>query len=659
MIHNTFFLWFGLALLGIVIACRPNSPDPTDLRTEISSRPYARYWWFASEMKEKDIRYNLDWLKSKGFGGVELAWVYPYNAFDDSDSVYIPRQAWLSEDWSRIVSFTARYADSIGLGCDITFGTLWPFGDSKVSRDEGTLRFGDSSWRQILRYSWEHPLEGYVVDHLTPRHYLPYFERMLQAIPRDSTNIPGAFFIDSWEVETKNLWSITFAEDFQDSFGYDIRLFMDSIYEPGYEGYLYDYMSVVSEKVLQFYTHFDSMANANGRLSRGQVSGAPCDLIAGYAIVDIPEGESMLFEPEFSAIPASAAFISGAPLVSAESFTCLYGWPKDHRGEEQLADIKLVADALMANGVNHIIWHGKAHQHAGLDTARFYATTHVGPSSLFTDQLLSFNQYLERISGMLRKGKTWSGLAVYLPVEDAWRAGIMPLEQQFKWAWGHYEMRYAAFPEELAGYRPTWVSASILQKCTVEDGMLSCGQAIYPALYMDAEYVDISVLRKLDELAREGLPIIWKKIPKPPSQVVPQDYEALVGRLTSHPSASVNVPTALKPLIEGEQLPPFWVRHAGDTLFIFMAPPKAARLSFPLEYGQSLTRDTAALPVKFRFADRDTSLTLRFPPYQSLLYQWTTSGLILLDSYFLPDMPVVRSRDTSVIAPWLVSNNED
>ena len=40
-----------------------------------SSKPLTRWWWFARLIKEEDVRYNLDWVKKNGFGGVEIAWV--------------------------------------------------------------------------------------------------------------------------------------------------------------------------------------------------------------------------------------------------------------------------------------------------------------------------------------------------------------------------------------------------------------------------------------------------------------------------------------------------------------------------------------------------------------------------------------------------------
>ena len=121
---------------------------------------------------------------------------------------------------------------------------------------------------------------------------------------------------------------------------------------------------------------------------------------------------------------------------------CLYGWPRDHHSEEQTADLKLLADALFANGVNHIIWHGKPFNPAGQDTVKFYASVHVGKSGALADEIPAFNKYMEKISAVMKKGKTLSEVAVYMPTEDSWIAGELPVDKQFIWAWGAYEQRY-------------------------------------------------------------------------------------------------------------------------------------------------------------------------------------------------------------------------
>ena len=623
------------------------------------SAPYARYWWFASMIKEEDVRNNLDWLKNNGFGGVELAWVYPLNAYDKSDTSVSPRQEWLSPEWRKTVDYAISYADRIGLGCDLTLGTLWPFGDSKVPFEQATQRFGDPGWRQKITRSWEYPKEGYVVDHLNPKNYLPYFERLLQAFPRPKTAIPQNYFIDSWEVETRRLWAEGLERDFKGKYGYDITDHMNAIYEPSQGKFHYDYLGLLSEKVIEFYKNFSSRVNASGALSRGQCSGAPADILSAYACLDIPEGEALLYEPEYNAIPASAAALSGKKVVSAETFTCLYGWPSDYIREEQTADLKLLADALFANGVNQIVWHGKPHNARGQDQVGFYASVHVGPKGALAEEIPAFNRYLETVSGYIKKGRTYTDVAVYLPLEDAWMAGEMPIEQQFKWAWGFYEMRYVYFPDELAGFHPIWINSEFLEKGTMADGIFEVGDSSFRMLYVDITYMDYRALKRLVELAGQGLQIIYKRRVQEPGAVIHKDYAALAEKLEKSPSVHRTLPPGQKPLISGRQLPPYWCRLDGDTLYVFFAHPKAKRLKFPLEYGQSFTAKPLEMPVTVRAFGQAQDLLLRFEPYQSLLYKIEKGKITAIDIRFFPKVPIIKPRPAGYKPPWLISGTQD
>ena len=646
-----------IALLIVFSVCDISAQQKAvsqNLSPELSSKPYARYWWFASKIKEEDVRFNLDWLKSHGFGGVEVAWVYPLNRFNKNDTTYTPRQEWLSPEWIRIVDFTKQYADSIGLGCDLTYGTLWPFGDTSVTFEQATQRYGDPKWRQEITKSWQYPKAGYVIDHLSQKNYQPYFDRLLKAFPRPKTTLPTAYFIDSWEVETEKLWCDGFDKDFSKKFGYDIRPYMDSIYAPRNGKYLYDYMSLISDKVLKFYCNYDSTLNSVGILSRGQVSGAPCDLISGYSSLDIPEGESMLFEPEFNSIPASAALLSGKKIVSAETFTCIYGWPRDYIRQEQTADLKLVADALFANGINRIIWHGKAHNPKGQDTVNFYATTHIGDKGNLAPEINPFNKYLETVSGFMKKGSTYSDIAVYLPSEDMWTAGVMPKEKQFIWAWGYYEMRYVYFPDELNGYNPTWINGEFLEKAQLNNGVLKVGNAQYKALYINVKYLDYKVLKHLTRLAESGLKIILKNEPKEPGAVLHPDYSLLVEKLKKLKNVTSAIPQNLTPFISGSKTIRHWCRKDSETLYIFFPNPNADRIKFPMGYGQSLETETKHAQVNLNFGTKNYELDLTFEPYQSLLYKIENGKIEKIDIGFVPKTPVVKARPVDYIAPWLL-----
>ena len=624
-------------LLILIVSCN-KSPEVEVLDTktlkssfEEIDKPYTRYWWFASEIKNEDIKFNLDWLKENGFGGVEIAWVYPLNAMANNklDTSYIPRHKWLSPQWQASVKYAMEYCDSIGLGCDFTMGTLWPFGDTQVSYEQASQQYGDSA-RQEIHKSWEYPKVAYVVDHLKPSCYLPYFQRMLDAFPKSKTKVPQSYFIDSWEVEAKKLWTDGFGDEFKKKFNYDIRPLMDSIYEEGYEEQLYDYRYLISEKVVKFYQDFDSSLNANNIVSRGQCSGAPCDIISAYSKMDIPESEALLYEPSFSNIPASAAVLSKKNVVSSESFTCLYGWPRDYLRQEEISDLKILADALFANGVNHIVWHGKPHNPINTDSVDFYASVHVGPEGNLAKDIAPFNHYLSKVSKYMKKGVPYTDIAVYIPTADNWIKGIMPIEKQYVWAWGYYEMRHTTFSNQLENYHPTWINNEFLQTAKLENGILSVGDAKFQALYLYVEYLEYEALIKVCELADAGFPVIleYDHDFKEPGTKKHKDYDKQVKYLLSKSSVSTTGHNTVKPLIEYDypilplqSYPNYRARVDKDTMYIFFATPiiHAKNIKFPMDIGVTLGNYTKSFSLFVNF--KSNKYNLDFDKAESTLYK--------------------------------------
>lgn len=644
--HNTPVLFIpGIFFLLILTGCTFSTMEKKDPGYFYAdSRPYTRWWWFASLIKEEDIRDNLDWLRENGFGGVEIAWVYPLNRMQGDTVNYTPRQEWLSEEWTEVVKYAKEYAGTIGLGCDFTFGSLWPFGDSEVPRDDGTCVFGEPEYRQEIRASWEYPVKGLVINHLDRNAFRRYAERMNTALgPAIRTGRPSALFVDSWEVETRQLWTPGFDLLFYNRYGYDIRPFMDSICQPGYEGQRYDYMSLLSDYVIDhFYRPFTENARNLGSFSRAQCAGAPADIISAYSTADVPESEAMLYEPDYSRIVASAALLSGKNTVTAETFTCLYGWPRDHLGNEQTADLKMVADALFANGVNHIIWHGKPFNPAGADSVRFYASVHAGPSGALAGEIRSFNAYLEKVSAAMKRGVTCSQVAVYLPTEDSRVAGDLPDSLKFPWAWGEYEMRYVYPPAELEGYHPLWINREFLEKARWKNGLLVTGDAAFGCLYLDVKYLDGLSLLRILQLAREGLPVCLKQVPEEPGYNKTEDYRQLIGELTGLKNVSTEFTKIYghPPLLEGEYIPAYWCRMEKDRFILFFANPSSKKLKFPVAYGESFEEEDFSCTLAVNTGRRTDSLHLKFEPYQSVLLEIPKKGKIIEHNiHFIPKTP--------------------
>ncbi len=211
-----------------------------------------RWWWFASEIKPADITDNLVWLKKNGFGGVEIAWVYPLNRIKKDTVNYTPRQQWLSPEWTEMVVCAKKCADSLELGCDFTFGSLWPFGDVKVPFGEATMNMTNPKWRQEIIASWDYPKKGFVLDHLNKEAFLHYADRTGNALKPALKGSISGIFCDSWEVETKFLTTPGFDERFQMHYGYLLKDYADSLYsenEP-YRSVRYDYMKLLSAYVI-------------------------------------------------------------------------------------------------------------------------------------------------------------------------------------------------------------------------------------------------------------------------------------------------------------------------------------------------------------------------------------------------------------------------
>jgi hypothetical protein len=636
-----------LLLIAVLLfpLCRPPVNEKAILAVYKDSRPWTRWWWFASVITPADIRSNLDWLKANHFGGVEVAWIYPLNRMKHDTINTTPRQPWLSDGWTQMVVYTKKYADSLGLGCDFTFGTLWPFGDSKVDWNDGVYLFGRPLFRQKIEASWEYPVDGLVINHLDSDAFYRYASRMDKALRPAMEGSRSGLFVDSWEVETKGLWTPGFDSAFRQTYNYDITPWMNRIYETANGDQRYDYMNLLSHFVIQnFYLPFHNNARAMGGFSRAQCMGAPVDILTAYGIVDVPESEAMLYEPPYSRIPASAALLSSKKIVTSETFTCLYGWPRDYHSSEQVADLKIVADALFANGVNQIIWHGKPFNPAGTDSVKFYASVHVGPSGSLGPDIRPFNDYLQKISRYLKNGKTYSDIAVYLPLEDAWYDGVYPDSLQMPWAWGAYELRYVHTPQVLKGYQPLWVNAKFLSQGKLINRELHIGDAVFSGLYIDVKHLDLEALRIIMHHARNSFAVFLAHDPMQAGRNKTNEFNILLDSLKSCPSVTHDLGKMIKhkPLVEGDHIPDFWCRTDGENYWLFFSSPRSQNLHLPIGYGESFSNDTLEIDVAINAGTKHIPVRLTFRPYQSVLVKVDVHGKISLPEIdYLPPIPTV------------------
>ena len=607
-----------------------------------TSKPFLRWWWLAGPFTHDDIERQLKWVLDSGFGGVELAWLYP--AWLEQEQATDLRPAWLGPEWSELVAFTKSTADTLGLGCDFTFGSCWPFGGSWVQTDDAAQTFNSPS-DQRLRCSWEEPVYGptLVLNHLSSEALHRYASPLLEPLRDALSGSLSALFCDSLELDTNQMWSPELWSEFERRFGYDLRPFSGEL--AANRDVRYDYRKLIADAILRnFYEAFAEICHSSHAYARVQCHGAPTDLLAAYAAVDVPESESLLFPPTFSRIAASAAAWAGNPVASAESFTCIYGFPgfdpdaELYSKKENIADLKLLADALFANGINQIVWHGMPYQPAGKEV-HFYASVHVGPDSPFATELRAFNRYLEKVSALLKLGNPYGGLGVYLGFEDARMLDRLPRKQRTPGANHHWEMRYAVPPAEAESFHPLWVSFPFLQAATVEDGVIRSRELSLDGLYVDCRWLDADSLTELLRLARAGASIICKRRFRQPGHLQNPTYKADLDELIGR-SSNILAPAQLEPLLEGQDLPWYWARALGDDLLIFFAHPNVKLIRYPLTYGLSFLGNVIRREAVLRWRDREFALELQFEPYQSLMLLARASGTVeVIDIRYLPPEP--------------------
>ncbi|MFN8280431.1 MAG: glycosyl hydrolase [Saprospiraceae bacterium] len=625
-----------------------------------SSKPMARWFWFATKIKKEDVSYQLDWAKANHFGGLEIAWLYPLYRYKEWYArdyhrhypVDTSAQKWLSDDWVDIVKFTKKYADSIGLSCDFTYGSAWPAAELNIPPAYGTQIYGDSSFAQMLTFSWAWPKAMRVVNHLDPKAFKIFSKPLESAFKKIKTGKKNCLFTDSWEIKlnSKNkLWTPGFDRAFYRKYNYSIIPYMQDGLD-SFPDVRYDYMLLLDDFVTKgFYKPFVKKCRKLGAWSRVQCLGAPADIMTTYSLPDIPETEAMLNNPNYAKIVSSSASLSGKKLVSSESFTCMYGFPATYLRKEQTADLKMVADALFANGVNQHVYIGMPFNPKGSDTIDFFSTCYFGPGGSLTDELPSLNQYVEKVSGLLQQGRTYTDIAVYIPYEDAVMKGAYPPERQRVWVWGEYELRYIRTPDELAGYHPLWINRYFLDKGKMSNGKLKLGDAEFSLIYIDVQYMDIRALKRLCALAKEGLKICLKRSPRQPGFIKSKDYSALLHLLKSYTNVSEQFSQIIDhpPLIKADSLPEYWCRVTSNgTKYLFLAQWPSKNLEYPVYSGQSFASRTQKVSFQIYSNGRTMNVPVEFQPYQSVMLKISPKGNVeFVDIHFRPKDPVIRPKE--------------
>ena len=85
-----------------------------------------RWWWFGPSVERDELYRELTAMAQAGFGGVEVAYVYPLGEATTE---------FMSDDFLADLRFAADRAHELGLRFDLTLGSGWSFGGPHITAD--------------------------------------------------------------------------------------------------------------------------------------------------------------------------------------------------------------------------------------------------------------------------------------------------------------------------------------------------------------------------------------------------------------------------------------------------------------------------------------------------------------------------------------------
>ena len=89
-------------------------------------------------------------------------------------------------------------------------------------------------------------------------------------------------------------------------------------------------------------------------------------------------------------------------------------------------------------------------------------------------------------------------------------------------------------------------------------------------------------------------------------------------------------------LIEGENLPDFWIRQDGENYYVFVANPLAQTITYPIEYCYAFRDKGDERRITVNHHGKSEEIMLRFKPMESLVLEITPKGVKQVNLGFTP-----------------------
>ena len=356
--------------------------------------------------------------------------------------------------------------------------------------------------------------EGNVIDHFSEAAIKKFLNVFDEAAKGSDVSALRTFFNDSYEVDDasgESDWTPLLFEEFQNRRGYDLRDYLPALFgndsEEMNNRVLCDYRETISDLLLDRFTKVwaEWAQNYNAGI-RNQAHGSPANILDLYAASDIPETEGT--NPMRIKMATSAGHVTGKPLISCEASTWL-----DEHFLANLGMVKQNLDRYLANGVNHIFYHGTPY--SPIDEKwpgwLFYAAVHFAPTNSWWPDFSALNAYVTNCQSFLQNAQPDNDILLYFPIYDTWSAKGRSRLPHFG---GSQESLTKNVSETLLqnGYTFDYISDKQIQQLTAINGELKAPGANYNAIVVPKSYnIPLSTMKKLVELAKDGATVIFEE----------------------------------------------------------------------------------------------------------------------------------------------------
>ncbi len=272
--------------------------------------------------------------------------------------------------------------------------------------------------------------EGFVLDPFSKQavatHLKAVGEPLLKAF---GATPPYAIFSDSLEAYGAD-WTPLLPEEFKKRRGYDLIPHLPELVAggtPAAEKVRHDYGVTLTELVNENYlTQINDWAKAHHTKFRSQTYGEPAVSFSSQRLAALPEGEGPQWRA-FSTLrwATSANHVFGNNVTSGETFT----WLHSPVFRATPLDMKAEADIDFIMGENQLVFHGWPYSPPDGKVPEpgwsLYAAASFNHHNPWHPVLPAVDQYIARISALLRQGQPANQVAILLPEDDAW-AGFVP-----------------------------------------------------------------------------------------------------------------------------------------------------------------------------------------------------------------------------------------